>query len=50
MIKTGGGADFSALAEIDRLFHEPARLSIMSLLYVVDSAAFIFLMDQVIGQ
>ena len=34
------------LAEIDRLIHEPARLSVMALLYVVDSADFIFLMNQ----
>ena len=35
-----------ALANIDRLIHEPARLMILSLLYVVDSADFIFLMRQ----
>ena len=46
MIKTGGCADFSALAEIDRLVHEPARLAVMALLYVVESADFIFLMNQ----
>jgi DNA-binding transcriptional ArsR family regulator len=34
------------LADIDRLIHEPARLMILSLLYVVDSADFIFLMRQ----
>ena len=50
MSKIGGGADFSALAEIDRLVHEPARLAVMALLYVVESADFIFLMDQVIAQ
>ena len=32
--------------EIDKLIHEPARLKIMSQLYVVDSADFIFLMNQ----
>lgn len=31
------------LDRIDRLIHEPARLSIMAYLYVVDSADFIFL-------
>ena len=31
---------------IDRLVHEPARLKILSLLYVVDSANFIFLLKQ----
>lgn len=35
-----------SLADIDRLIHEPARLMILSLLYVVDSADFIFLMRQ----
>ena len=34
------------LSEIDRLIHEPARLTLMALLYVVDSADFIFLMNQ----
>ncbi|MBE3117699.1 MAG: transcriptional regulator [Candidatus Atribacteria bacterium] len=34
------------MAEIDRLVHEPARLAVMSLLYVVDSADFTFLMNQ----
>lgn len=34
------------LEEIDRLIHEPARLSVMALLYVVDSADFIFLKNQ----
>lgn len=36
----------SSLAEIDRLVHEPARLMLMALLYVVESADFIFLMNQ----
>lgn len=35
------------LSEVDRLIHEPARLSVMALLYVVDSADFIFLMNQI---
>ena len=30
---------------IDRLIHEPARLALMSLLYVLDSADFLFLMN-----
>ena len=34
------------LEDIDRLIHEPARLSVMALLYVVDSADFIFLLNQ----
>ena len=34
------------LAEVDRLVHEPGRLAILSLLYVVESADFIFIMNQ----
>ena len=41
-----GSQDYSALAEIDRLVHEPARLAIMALLYVVESADFTFLVNQ----
>ena len=33
-------------ADIDRLIHEPARLMIMSALYVVERADFLFLMRQ----
>jgi DNA-binding MarR family transcriptional regulator len=36
-------ADF---ADIDRLVHEPARLMLMAVLYVIDSADFTFLMNQ----
>lgn len=32
--------------EIDKLIHEPARLLIMANLYVVESADFLFLMNQ----
>jgi DNA-binding transcriptional ArsR family regulator len=46
MSREVGKADPSSLAEIDRLVHEPARLAVMSLLYVLDSADFIFLMNQ----
>jgi len=38
--------DLSPLFEIDRLVHEPARLMILGLLYVVESADFVFLMNQ----
>ena len=34
------------IADIDRLIHEPARLMIMALLYVVESGDFTFLMRQ----
>jgi len=36
----------AAINEVDRLIHEPARLMLMSLLYVVNSADFTFLMGQ----
>lgn len=32
------------LAEIDRVIHTPARLMVMTYLYVVDSADYVFLM------
>jgi DNA-binding transcriptional ArsR family regulator len=35
-----------SLVEIDRLIHEPARLMVLALLFVVESADFIFLMRQ----
>jgi DNA-binding MarR family transcriptional regulator len=45
MRKLDGNVDLSALTEVDRLVHEPARMAVMSLLYVVESADFIFLMN-----
>ena len=36
----------SNFVEIDRMVHEPARLAIMALLYVIESADFTFLMNQ----
>lgn len=38
--------DLSALNDIDRLVHEPARLMLMAVLYVVEGADFTFLMNQ----
>ena len=38
--------DLAALNEIDRLIHEPARLMVMALLYVVSSADFTFMLNQ----
>ncbi|MCK5145138.1 transcriptional regulator [bacterium] len=35
-----------ALGEIDKMIHEPARLQIIANLYVVESADFLFLMNQ----
>ncbi len=39
-------ATILSLTEIDRVIHEPARLAIMALLYVIESADFTFLMNQ----
>lgn len=39
-------ADIHNPPEIDKLIHEPARLSIMAHLYVVEQADFTFLMRQ----
>ena len=38
--------DLQPIAEIDRLIHEPARLMALALLYVVESADFLFLVRQ----
>ena len=40
------GKDANPLNEIDTVVHEPARLNIMTQLYVVESADFLFLMRQ----
>jgi len=39
--------DLEAIAEIDRVVHSPARLMILAYLGAVESADFIFLMNQV---
>lgn len=39
-------ADLQSIAELDRLIHEPARLMIVAILYVVEGADFVFLMRQ----
>ncbi len=36
----------NGLNDLDRLVHEPARLMLMAVLYVIDSADFTFLMNQ----
>ena len=38
--------DLRSLSSVDRLVHEPARLMVLALLYVVESADFTFLMSQ----
>lgn len=40
------GDGLQHISEIDKLIHEPARLAIMSQLYVVQSADFLFLLPQ----
>ena len=40
------GEDLRTIGSVDRLVHEPARLMVMALLYVVESADFTFLMRQ----
>ena len=37
---------FATIADIDKLIHEPARMSIMAVLYVLESADFTFIMNQ----
>lgn len=39
-------ADYRPILEIERLIHEPARLVIMALLYTVESADFLFLLQE----
>ncbi|MCK4433116.1 MAG: transcriptional regulator [Methanomicrobia archaeon] len=38
--------EFHSIAEIDRIIHEPSRLTILAHLYVVESADFLFLIRQ----
>jgi DNA-binding MarR family transcriptional regulator len=38
--------DLRSISGVDRLVHEPARLMVLALLYVVESADFTFLMTQ----
>ena len=40
------GDDVQSFTEIDRIIHEPARLLIMTYLYVVESADFLFMERQ----
>jgi DNA-binding MarR family transcriptional regulator len=46
MSKGTSSPDLLAIADLDRLVHEPARMAIMALLYVIESADFTFLMNQ----
>ena len=36
----------TSYGDIDRLVHEPARFQVMALLYVIESADFTFIMNQ----
>jgi len=38
--------ELKQVVDIDRVIHEPARFLIMAYLYVVDSADFLFMMNQ----
>jgi DNA-binding MarR family transcriptional regulator len=42
----GNSASPAKFTEIDRLIHEPARLAVMALLFVIESADFTFIMNQ----
>jgi DNA-binding MarR family transcriptional regulator len=46
MKKNNTNPDIKKILEVDRLIHEPARIAVLSLLYVVDSADFLFIMNQ----
>ena len=46
MSETTSNPEPAGFSEIDRLVHEPARLMLMAVLYVIDSADFTFLMNQ----
>ena len=39
--------NLAPISEIDRLVHEPARFQVMALLYVIESADFTFIMNQI---
>lgn len=44
MAKAPEDLDLDPLADIDQVIHAPARLMLLSYLYVVDSADYVFLM------
>jgi DNA-binding MarR family transcriptional regulator len=44
--KRPGPSAVESIADIDRLVHEPARLSILGLLYVIERAEFLYLLRQ----
>jgi DNA-binding MarR family transcriptional regulator len=44
MTESQGGPDVQPLAEIDQVIHAPARLMVLTYLYVVESADYVFLL------
>jgi DNA-binding MarR family transcriptional regulator len=46
MNDTTGTTELTGMAGIDRILHEPARMQVAALLYVVESADFTFVMNQ----
>ena len=46
MTESDSHLELAEFADIDRLVHEPGRLMLMAVLFVVDSADFTFLMNQ----
>ena len=44
--KNKTSSDIKNITSVDKLIHEPARLNIMTRLYVVESADFLFMMRQ----
>jgi DNA-binding transcriptional ArsR family regulator len=45
-MKKTNNPDLKKILDVDRLIHEPARIAILSLLYVIESADFLFIMNQ----
>ncbi len=41
-----GTGDLKSLTALNKVIHEPGRLTVMSFLYVVNEADFLYLMDQ----
>ena len=46
MNKLPESGDFKPIADLDQVIHAPARLAIMTMLYVVQGADFVFLQKQ----
>jgi len=44
--KNKTSSDIQNITNVDKLIHEPARLNIMTHLYVIESADFLFMMRQ----